>query len=86
MSKRTRKCCVLELRRTLSILSSSSERSGSSEGSGSYEGSDILFEYEIRGLSAKQKQQLLHSAGIKFNIEPTQGLAIKSMIGIMVQA
>ena len=59
-------------------LSNSSESSGSSEVSGSSEGPDILFEDEIRGLSVKQK----HSSGIKLNIEPTQGLAIKSMIGI----
>eukprot|EP00731_Ephydatia_muelleri_P004732 Em0002g908a len=49
---------------------------------GSSDDSGILFENEVRALSADQRQQLLHSAGIKLNIEPTQGLAIKSMIGL----
>ncbi|KAL5515747.1 hypothetical protein EMCRGX_G000956 [Ephydatia muelleri] len=70
LSKRTRKRRVLELQRTRNILSGSSDDSG------------ILFEDEVRALSAEQRQQLLHSAGIKLNIEPTQGLAIKSMIGL----
>ena len=70
LSKRTRKRRVLELQRTRNILSGSSDDSG------------ILFEDEVRALSADQRQQLLHSAGIKLNIEPTQGLAIKSMIGL----
>eukprot|EP00731_Ephydatia_muelleri_P022264 Em0014g855a len=70
LSKRTRKRHVLELQRTHNILSGSSDDSG------------ILFEDEVRALSADQRQQLLHSAGIKLNIEPTQGLAIKSMIGL----
>jgi hypothetical protein len=69
LSKRTRKRRVLELQRTRSFLSTSSEGSSGSKDP------DILLEDEIRGLSAKQKQQLLHSAGIKLNIEPTQGLA-----------
>ena len=59
-----------KLQRTHNILSGSSDDSG------------ILFEDEVRALSADQRQQLLHSAGIKLNIEPTQGLAIKSMIGL----
>ncbi|KAL5516417.1 hypothetical protein EMCRGX_G001733 [Ephydatia muelleri] len=70
LSKRTQKRRVLELQRTRNILSGSSDDSG------------ILFEDEVRALSAEQRQQLLHSAGIKLNIEPTQGLAIKSMIGL----
>ena len=70
LSKCTRKRRVLELQRTRNILSGSSDDSG------------ILFEDEVRALSADQRQQLLHSAGIKLNIEPTQGLAIKSMIGL----
>ena len=70
LSKRTRKRRVLELQRTRNIISGSSDDSG------------ILFEDEVRALSADQRQQLLHSAGIKLNIEPTQGLAIKSMIGL----
>eukprot|EP00731_Ephydatia_muelleri_P002438 Em0001g2438a len=41
-----------------------------------------LSKRTLRALSANQRQQLLHSAGIKLNIEPTQGLAIKSMIGL----
>eukprot|EP00731_Ephydatia_muelleri_P019270 Em0012g95a len=70
LSKRIRKRHVLELQRTRNILSGGSDDSG------------ILFEDEVRALSADQRQQLLHSAGIKLNIEPTQGLAIKSMIGL----
>ena len=70
LSKHTRKRHVLELQRTRNILSGSADDFG------------ILFEDEVRALSAEQKQQLLHSAGIKLNIEPTQGLAIRSMIGL----
>ena len=70
LSKRTRKRRVLELQRTRNILSGSSDDSG------------ILFEDEVRALSADQRQQLLHSAGITLNIEPTKGLAVKSMIGL----
>ena len=50
LSKRTRKRRVLELQRTRNILNGSSDDSG------------ILFEDEVRALSADQRQQLLGSS------------------------
>ena len=70
LSVRTRKHCVDELQMTRSILSAGAEDA------------DIFFEDELRCLSEAKKEKVLHDAGIKINIPPKQGLAIKSMLGI----